>query len=201
MACQLSYSKMAKACNQSTDIAREYAPDWHLRNRQFEMCNVRYMNNGNGNCVVMGKINSFLSDLDDQLDLYVQWWAANGPTQTCSQSGFCLPYPNERIAFQDTPNYGIQPIQNKKFVFSCGYPSSYYKKLGSKFVKPQIRFRFCDKANKPVSRIYMLSLKNFQDLPNTSAPLQTQELAPETEYTKPQWERLMEKGLSRPNWV
>ena len=201
MACQLSYSKMTKACNQYTNLTQKYAPDWYLRNRQFEMCDVRYMNNGNGNCVVMGKINSFLSDLDDQLDLYVQWWAANSPTQTCSQSGFCLPFPNEKIAFQNTPNYGIQPIKNKKFVFSCNYPSSYYKKLGSKFVKPQIQFRFFDKTNKPVSRIYMLKLNNFQNLPDNNPSKQTQELATEIEYSKPQWKKLMENGLTRPNWV
>ena len=201
MACQLSYSKMGKACNQYTDLVKDYAPNWYLRNRQFQMCNVRYMNNGNGNCVVMGKVNSFLNDLDDQLDLYVQWWAANGPTQTCSHSGFCLPYPNEQIAFQDTSNYGIVPLKDKKFVFSCGYPSSYYKNMGSKFVKPQIKFRFCDQKSKPVSKIYVLSLPNFQDQPLEGDSLQTQIEPDQEDYQKPQWEKLMEKGLTKPEWI
>ena len=158
MACHLSYSKMAKACNNYTDLTQKYAPDWFLRNRQFQLCNVRYMNNGNGNCVVMGKVNSFLSQLDDEMDIFVQWWAANKPTNTCSYGGFCLPYPNETIAYHDTPNYGVAPVKDKKFVFTCDYPNAYYQKLGAKFVKPQIRFRFCDKKNQPISKVYILKL-------------------------------------------
>jgi len=177
MACSISYSKMDKACNNYTDIAREFAPDWHLRDRQFKLCNVRYMNNGNGNCVVMGKVNSFLNKLEDETELYVQWWAANRPTNVCNNAGFCLPYPNETIAYQNTPNAGVVPIKNKQFVFDCKYPSGYYKGMGSKFVKPNIRFRFCDNKSRPVSKVYVLKLSDFQlhgRIPEGTNPTQHQ---------------------------
>lgn len=197
MACNLSYSKMGKACQEYTDLADKFAPNWNLRSKQFEMCNVKYMNNGNGNCVVMGKVNSFLKDLDDTLDLYIQWWAANGPTHTCSHSGFCVPFPNESIAFEDSPNVGVTAVKDKKFVFSCGYPGSYYKNMGSKFVKPQIKFRFCDAQKRPISKVYILSLTNFQHQPLKQ--ITTPDLG--NDFTTPQWQRLMKEGLTKPNWV
>ena len=174
-----------------------YNKDWYLRDRQFQLCDVRYMSNNNGNCVVMGKVNSFLSQLDEQVDLYVQWWAANKPTYTCSQSGFCIPYPNEAIAFQNTPNYGVIPVRDKKFKFDIEYPSGYYKKLGSRFIQPQINFRFCDKESRPVSKVYILKLTNFQQTERpaaTTAPTTTSD-EPQTQYIK-----LLQKGLTRPNW-
>jgi len=165
-------------------------------NRQFQLCDVRYMSNNNGNCVVIGKVNSFLSQLDEQIDLYVQWWAANRPNYVCSQSGFCIPYPNEAIAFQNTPNYGVIPVRDKRFEFNMDYPSGYYKKMGSKFVRPQINFRFCDKESRPVSKVYVLKLTNFQQIEKPRVTSQVGDDDP-----KPQYLKLLEKGLTRPDWT
>jgi hypothetical protein len=195
MTCRLSYSNMDKACNQYNSI-KDYAPEWYLRSKKFKMCDVRFMDNGNGNCVVIGRVDSFLQQLDTQMDMFVEWWTANRPTQTCSQSGFCLPFPNEEIAFQDAP-HGFVPVKNQKFTFSCGYPSAYYKRMGSKFIKPQIRFRFCDAQKNPMSKIYVLGLNNYQSLPLESV---NQPIVPK-DYQKPQWERLVNNALSRPKWV
>lgn len=169
---------------------------WYLRDRQFQLCDVRYMNNNNGNCVVMGRINSFLSQLDDQVDLYVQWWAANRPNYTCSQSGFCIPYPNESIAFQNTQNFGVIPVRNKSFEFDMEYPSGYYKKMGSKYIQPQINFRFCDKESRPVSKVYILKLSDFQQ--TTNKPVASFETSNEPQ---PEYVKLLQKGLTRPSWV
>ena len=188
MACQMSYSKFDKACNVYTDIAKQHAPDWYLRDRKFQMCNVRYMDNGNGNCVVMGKVDSFLNRLDNEMDIYVQWWAANSPVNTCSYSGFCLPFPNETIAYNDTSNYGVTQVKDKKFTFSCDRPNSYYTRGGSKFVKPQIRFQFCDSRKRPMSKMYTLKMSDHNDV-NKKQSSQEQE---------PQYVKLLRNALVRP---
>lgn len=132
---------------------------WYLRNKTFTLCQVNYMNNNNGNTVVMGKVNNFLSKLEDELDIYVQWWAAKQPKQTCSNAGFCMPFTTEKIAFERTDNKGVVKINGDKcFKFTCKYPNAYYSKMGTKYHEPEVNFRFCDKNGDPITKTYRLSL-------------------------------------------
>lgn len=123
------------------------------------MCDINYMNNGNGNTVVMGRLNNHLSKLEDELDVYVQWWATSSPQQTCTNGGFCLPYTSEKIAFERTDNQGVIKVNpDKCFQFTCKYPNAYYSKMGTQYNPPEVYFKFCDKRGDAITKTYRLPL-------------------------------------------
>lgn len=74
----------------------------------------------------------------------LRWWAANPPTYGQSFSGSGLPYPNEEVAFEATPNNGICDLSGGEFQFTMVYPNSYYTDLGTKYVAPQVNIQIID---------------------------------------------------------
>ncbi len=90
--------------------------------------------------------------------LFVKYSAANPPTYNANFSGSGLPYPNEEIAFENTPNRGAVEVINNKFTISIRYPNSYYINMGSVYIEPHIRLILCDKHNKEIGEVVYVNL-------------------------------------------
>jgi hypothetical protein len=89
----------------------------------------------------------------------LHYWAANPPTYMESVSGSALPYPNEEVAFENTPNKGMITIgSDAGFRIILQYPNKYYDQLGRILVPPQVRLRFLDEKNRPLSSWLVVSL-------------------------------------------
>jgi hypothetical protein len=92
--------------------------------------------------------------------LYVKYWAASPPDYLSNFSGSALPYPNEEVAFENTPNKGVVEIRGGLFEFRLHYPNSYYVDMGSKYVKPQVKLILVNAANEQLSALYEINLGN-----------------------------------------
>ena len=92
--------------------------------------------------------------------LYVKYWGANPPDYLSNFSGSALPYPNEEVAFENTVNKGVVEVRGGSFSFRLHYPNSYYVEMGSKYVKPQVKFILVDGANRQLSPLYEINLGN-----------------------------------------
>ncbi len=88
--------------------------------------------------------------------LFVKYNASNPPNYNSSFSGSGLPYPNEEIAFENTPNKGIVEILNGDFKIKIKYPNSYYSNM--RYVPPEIRLLIVDKDNNSLSDIMNINL-------------------------------------------
>lgn len=55
-----------------------------------------------------------------------------------SYMGSGLPWPNEEVAFGNTPNKGAVPVINGEFSFSLWLPGSYYINNGQSLVPPSL---------------------------------------------------------------
>lgn len=92
------------------------------------------------------------------LHSHIMWWAANPPTYSVSFTGSGMPFPNENIAFERTPNQGFIPLQSPLFSVSLIKPNSYYTHLGKKYVPPQLKYCLCDSSGKNCSPTYTVKL-------------------------------------------
>ena len=63
--------------------------------------------------VVSGKLN--MPNFNEKL--YVKYNASSPPTYNSNFSGSGLPYPNEEVAFENTPNRGVAEVINGDFSF------------------------------------------------------------------------------------
>lgn len=126
--------------------------------KEFMMCNVSVMDNNKGNYVFEGNIKSYLGELGNIQDIYIQFWAPSKPTRGYSFPGSGLPFPNEAIAYQDTTNKGAILITGGKFTFNLEYPNSYYSDMGKTYNPPQVKFQFCDGNGKTMSKVYTVIL-------------------------------------------
>lgn len=89
---------------------------------------------------------------------YIKYNGANPPNYNSTFSGSGLPFPNEDIAFENTPNRGVAEIVNGDFKFVIKYPNSYYTNMGTIYIPPQVRMVIVDKDNKELSKILTLNL-------------------------------------------
>lgn len=80
-----------------------------------------------------------LDDVDDNIIKYV---AASPVTHNTSFSGSGMPYPNEKVAFTNTPNKGLQKLKLNKFNINILMPNSYCKDLCNKIVEPTIYIKY-----------------------------------------------------------
>jgi len=97
----------------------------------------------------------------------LHWWAANPPTYHQSFSGSGLPYPNEEVAFEASPNHGICDVSGGQFQFTMVYPNSYYTNLGTQYVPPQFQMQIRDgngMALTPVAKVPLGSGIPFRTL-------------------------------------
>jgi hypothetical protein len=74
------------------------------------------------------------------LEGFVTYTASAAPDVRLSIAGSGLPFPNERVAYENSPNSGRALIQNGRFTFDVVYPNSYYTKNGSELVRPHVIF-------------------------------------------------------------
>lgn len=68
----------------------------------------------------------------------LRYLAAAPPDFRDSYAGSALPFPNEEIAYDTTPNKNHLQISDGKFEFRLSYPNSYYINGGSKLIKPHV---------------------------------------------------------------
>jgi hypothetical protein len=71
---------------------------------------------------------------------WVTYTASAPPDVRTSLVGSGLPFPNEMVAYENSPNSGRVPISNGAFSFDVLYPNSYYQKNGSELVRPHVIF-------------------------------------------------------------
>jgi len=90
--------------------------------------------------------------------LYIKYNASSPPNYNSNFSGSGLPFPNEEVAFENTPNRGVADVVNGDFSFALKYPNSYYTNMGTVYVAPQVRMLLVDKDNKELSTILTLDL-------------------------------------------
>jgi hypothetical protein len=77
---------------------------------------------------------------DIEHDSFVTYTASAPPDIRMSRIGSGLPFPNERTAYENSPNSGQALIRAGQFRFSVVYPNSYYQKNGSELVRPHVIF-------------------------------------------------------------
>lgn len=97
----------------------------------------------------------------------VRYSAAAPPAYMGSFTGSALPFPNERIAFENTPNLGTIKVSNtRRFTIPLDMPNGYYSPNGKDIVPPYVDLIYHTKERQqPTStRIY---LKEGQ-IPNRS---------------------------------
>ena len=148
---------------------------WNTINKSLEICDVVLMKNDNNVFMVNGSLNGSLNLLSNVEKLYIKYWASNAPTYSQSFSGSGLPYPNEEVAFQNSPNVGVVPVVNGKFSFSLSYPNSYYDNMGTVYVPPQVKVKVCNDKNIAVSKIQQINL-------GEGIPFRTQSWSPKRDW-------------------
>lgn len=142
---------------------------WNTVDKFVGPCKVKIYGNPYGNIVVHGVVNKILKGLNISNPLYVKYWAANCPTYSYSFSGSGMPFPTEKIAFQDTNNKGVAQIRNGEFSFNILYQNSYRKNMGKVYVPPQVKVQFCSKDNN-LSGVYEINLGNGIPFRNVEMP-------------------------------
>jgi hypothetical protein len=123
---------------------------WKVSQVQFRDTSVNIHYNSDGNFIVEGK-----TPMGVQL---VKYWAAAPPTYSLSFSGSGLPYPNEELALEKTPNKGVAEVKNGFFQFPLEYPNSYYDQVLRKYVPPQVKFCYVDRNGENRGDVYVANL-------------------------------------------
>jgi hypothetical protein len=123
---------------------------WKISEVKFKDTSVKVHYNSQGNFIVQG-------EAPDEIN-FVKYWAASPPTYSLSFAGSGLPYPNEEVALENTPNQGVAEVKNGSFEFALEYPNSYYNHFLKKYVPPQVKFIYCDKNGDSKSDTYVANL-------------------------------------------
>jgi len=92
-------------------------------------------------------------------DNIISFIASSPPDHRSSYTGSALPFANEKMAFENTPNIGEVKLQNgRAFSINIKYPNSYYAGLGTVIIPPTLFVSFTDindtvtTVNIPVSK-------------------------------------------------
>lgn len=131
----------------------ELCDKWKSVSANVAECDIRILTNKKKCLVVEGMprdpLRSRLLSLGRPAK--VRYVAANPPTYMESVSGSALPYPNEEVAMESTPNQGVIELgSNAGFRIQLQFPNSYYEELGKILVRPHIRLLFMDGKNQPL---------------------------------------------------
>lgn len=103
----------------------------------------------------------------------VRYAAAAPADLRMSYMGSGLPFPNEEVAYEGSPNIGRVPIQSGQFQFKLISPNSYYKNNGSVLVEPHVHFTIGNEYfDAPLP-----SAKRFENRSLTSMPNRTNRVA------------------------
>ena len=136
--------------------------------KNFETCTLSITNN-NKITILDGLLKDPLRSklLSNKTQVYVQYWAAAPPDYRHCISGSGLPYPNEDVAFESSPNIGKHPLgKDGSFSIKLKYPNSYYKNIGSIYVKPSVKVLFIDEQGTMYGKI--ISIVLGEGIPNRS---------------------------------
>jgi hypothetical protein len=139
----------------------EKGDNWSKNNKHFETCNITVSTNLKKQVVVDGIIKDPLRSLllSTGKQIYVQYWASSPPDSRHSFSGSGLPFPNEEMAYSNSPNVGRALLGNDgSFSIKLLYPNSYYKTLGSDYVKPTVKLIFSDEDGNMYGKIVTVIL-------------------------------------------
>lgn len=133
--------------------------NWRRTDRVFESCNISMLQS-KGCVIVSGKVSGKLrAPLLSAGQVFVQYWAAAPPTYGSSASGSGLPFPNEEVAFDRSPNIGrVQLMPDGSFKIKLHFPNSYYKTLGSVYVKPNVKLLFRDAGGNMIGRVLTITI-------------------------------------------
>lgn len=135
---------------------------WKVSNVQYTDSTVNIHYNSDGNFIIEGKAPAGVE--------FVKYWAASPPTYSLSFSGSGLPYPNEEVALEKTPNQGVADVKLGSFQFPLEYPNSYYDQLLRKYVPPQVKFLFVNQNGENHGEVHVANLGNgipFRSLVDT----------------------------------
>ena len=133
---------------------------WKRTDEEFLLCKFEVYNNPNGNYQVHGTTKDAISNVAAIKKIYAKYWASNKPTYSESYAGSGMPYATEKMAFDNTENKGIVPVEGINFSFKLDYPNSYYKDMGKTYVPPQANVVFVDENQQPLSKVYQIKLGN-----------------------------------------
>lgn len=101
-------------------------------------CQGLVLDSGEGEYIVKGK----LTKLTNNNILFI---APNSPTLINSFYGAGLPFPNTKVAFENTQNRGVVKANAAgEFQFKIRYPNSYYRKLGTELIPPTVFIKICN---------------------------------------------------------
>ena len=125
---------------------------WRCSEAKYTDCTVKVNYNNNGNFIIKGNARGEAA--------FVKFWASTPPTYSQSFAGSGLPYPNQAVAFENSPNQGVSEVKGGKFQFTLEYPNSYYDEMLRKYVPPQAKFVFCDSHGKNVGDVHVVNLGN-----------------------------------------
>jgi hypothetical protein len=134
---------------------------WTKTDKVFETCDIQIRQNENGCVVFEGQtkdpLRSRLIALPNTV--FVQYWAASPPDYRTSFSGSGFPFPNEETAFDRSPNIGKVPLsEDGSFKIKLRYPNSYYKRLGSVYVRPSVKLIFRDIEGNMLGKVVTIVL-------------------------------------------
>ena len=91
----------------------------------------------------------------------LRYAAAAPPDLRMSYMGSGLPFPNEQVAYEGSPNVGEAPLDSGEFSFDITNPNYYYKNNGSVLVQPHIMFTIGDQYfDVPIPKDMLMDLPN-----------------------------------------
>ncbi len=115
---------------------------WQKANFNNNSCHGVVMDNGQGHIVIQGKLSN------TQGNQKIQYWASSPADYITSYSGSGLPFANEEMAYNNSPNIGSINCSDGSFSFKIKYPNSYYTGLGSIYNAPHINIKVGNKVEK-----------------------------------------------------
>ena len=145
---------------------------WKKDAKYYGLFGITTYQNKTGDMVIHGKINNQLEKLLNKIRIKLKYWASNPPTNCSSFAGSGLPYPNEEIAYQNTPNQGVIELYDINFSLNLQKPNSYYKNLGKTFIKPHLNLMFIDGNNKAIGGVYKIPVSGYYPYRTLSIPKQ-----------------------------
>ena len=134
--------------------AKMMCPEFKTINENSFLSNIKIKRN-NDNYVLL--ITGDVIDENNE-EYYIKYTAATPPTYSSNFSGSGMPFPNEDIAYDDTPNKGIAQVINGKFSFTIKYPNSYYINMGTIYVEPHVKILLVNKDNKSIGESQVINL-------------------------------------------
>jgi hypothetical protein len=133
-----------------------YGGSWdQVLNFKWDTCKGIIYSNKSGNFKIKGTSTAGV----------LKYWAAAPNTCTYSVCGSGLPFPNEEIAYENTPNKGeIKVGSNGKFEIILKYPAGYYINGGEIYVPPHVNIKLCGSNDNILTRIQLPVEPAFRSL-------------------------------------